>query len=142
MEHIARRIPVGALAFGVCVIAVLVLALMPAPPAKLSTGWDKANHLLAFGVMAWLGCKAFERHIFSLLCGLLAYGAVIEMLQSLTPNRSAEWQDWVADGVGILLGWMVWRMQKGYGRYINNSYLRLFHEDHKAKDLKKQPTGR
>ncbi len=38
------------------------------------------------------------------LIGLLAYGAAIEVLQSFTPNRQAEWGDLLADGLGIALG--------------------------------------
>lgn len=93
------------LAFITCVIAVLTLALMPAPPPALSTGWDKSNHLLAFGTLTWLALHAFPQRLKSVLLGLLAYGALIEILQSFTPTRSAEWLDLCADGVGILLGW-------------------------------------
>ncbi len=92
-----------------CVAAVLVLALMPAPPTVITTGWDKSNHLLAFGVMTWLGCKAFSQRGMPLLLGLLAYGALIEILQPYTPNRSAEWVDLLADCFGMALGWLlVW----------------------------------
>jgi VanZ family protein len=35
---------------------------------------------------------------------LLAYGALIEVLQSFTPTRSAEWADLLADSAGIALG--------------------------------------
>ena len=38
-----------------CVLAVLVLALLPSPPPVFTTGWDKSNHLLAFGALAWPG---------------------------------------------------------------------------------------
>ena len=97
-------------AFATCVLAVLVLALMPSPPQAVTTGWDKSNHMLAFGVMTWLGCKAFPQRGVPLLLGLLAYGVLIEILQSYTPNRSAEWLDLLADGAGVFLGWAVWRV--------------------------------
>jgi len=99
------------LAFFACALAVLVLALMPSPPPMLTTGWDKSNHLLAFSVLTWLGGKAFPRKLALVMAGLLAYGGLIEILQSLTPTRSAEWLDLLADGVGILLGWALIRMQ-------------------------------
>ena len=92
-----------------CALAVLVLALMPAPPQQLSTGWDKSNHLLAFGALMWLGCKAFAPCAGATAIGLLAYGGLIEVLQSLTPTRSSEWIDWLTDAMGILVGWAVWR---------------------------------
>ena len=94
-------------AFVLCVFCVLVLALVPAPPRLFTTGWDKSNHLLAFSVMAWLGARAFPRWIVYVLLGLFAYGGLIEILQSLTPTRSAEWLDLLADALGILVGWLV-----------------------------------
>lgn len=93
------------LAFGLCVLAVLVLALMPTDLTMPSTGWDKSNHLLAFSVMALLGRRAYPGQTVAVLSSLLAYGALIEVLQSFTPNRFAEWQDLVADAAGLALGW-------------------------------------
>jgi len=104
-----QRFSIWTWAFVTCAAAVLVLALMPAPPPVITSGWDKSNHLLAFGVMTWLGCKAFPQRGMKLLLGLLAYGALIEILQSYTPNRSAEWVDLLADCFGMALGWLlVW----------------------------------
>ena len=107
----ALRFSIWILSFFGCALAVLVLALISAPPPMITTGWDKSNHLLAFAVMAWLGCKAFPQRVANTLLGLLAYGALIEILQSLTPTRSAEWLDLFADGLEILLGWGVVRVQ-------------------------------
>src|SRR5665647_1028173 len=98
-------------AFVICALVVLVLALLPSPPPVLTNGWDKSNHLLAFAVMAWLGCKAFPQRVANTLLSLLAYGALIEILQSFAPTRSAEWLDLFADGLGILLGWGVVRLR-------------------------------
>ena len=84
-----------------------MLALMPAPSVMVTTGWDKSNHLLAFSVMTWLGIKAFPHRILCVMLGVLAYGVSIEILQSFTPNRSAEWLDLVSDCLGILVGRIV-----------------------------------
>lgn len=100
-------------AFFACALTVLVLALMPAPPSMITTGWDKSNHLLAFSVLTWLGCKAFPHRVITLLFGLLAYAALIEVLQSFTPTRSAEWLDLLADCFGIFLGWVLVWLQRG-----------------------------
>lgn len=99
-------------AFTTCVLAVLVLALVPSPPQAMTTGWDKSNHLLAFGVMTWLGCKAFPQRLLIVVLGLMVYGGLIEIAQSYTPNRAAEWLDLVADGVGGFLGFVVWRVAR------------------------------
>ena len=104
----------GRSAFWLCVIAVLVLALLPASTHLPSTGWDKANHALAFGVMTVLGRWAYPRSTAALLLGLLAYGGLIEALQALTPDRSSEWGDWLADSIGLALAWILMRLAVFY----------------------------
>ena len=47
---------------------------------------------------------AFRGRTLAVLLGLLVYGGLIEILQSLTTYRMAEWGDLWADGVGLLLG--------------------------------------
>lgn len=92
------------LTFWTCVFAVMVLALIPPVPHMPTTGWDKSNHLLAFAVLTLLGCWAYPGRTMAVLLGLLTYGGLIESLQSLTPDRFAEWADWLADGLGLMLG--------------------------------------
>ena len=104
------------LAFGLCMLAVLVLAFMPTDVSIPSTGWDKSNHLLAFSVMALLGCCAYPGRTMAVLAGLLAYGVLIEVLQSFTPERSADWYDLVADAVGLALGWGAGRLAQAMRR--------------------------
>jgi len=104
------RFSVWVWTFIACAVAVLVLALVPSPPPMITTGWDKSNHLLAFGLLTCLGCKAFPQRLTIVLPGLLAYAALIEIMQSFTPNRSAEWLDLIADCLGVLLGWMLIRL--------------------------------
>lgn len=96
-------------AFWSCATVVLVLALIPPSHLIPPTLWDKLNHALAFAVLALLGLGSYRARIAAVLAGLLAYGGLIELLQALTPHRSAEWGDWLADGVGIVLGWQLAR---------------------------------
>jgi VanZ family protein len=93
-------------------LAVTALALTPAPPPQADTGWDKANHLLAFATLALVAelalaqCRARRWWTAG---GLLAHGALIELLQTQLPPRSGEWADLAADAVGIVLGlWLAW----------------------------------
>ena len=92
-------------AFWTCMLVVMVLAFMPPVPHMPTTGWDKSNHLLAFVVLALVGRLAYPASTVALMLGLLIYGGLIESLQSFTPDRFAEWGDWLADGLGLLLGW-------------------------------------
>lgn len=83
------------------------LALSPAPPPSLNTGWDKANHVLAFAALAFASAWALwprPRHWLLLAAAVLAYGGAIEIAQSLLPPREGDWADLLADGVGIALG--------------------------------------
>jgi VanZ family protein len=86
---------------------VAVLALLPAPPRQMDLGWDKLNHLAAFGalglcaVFGWRNSRAARLGV---LVVLLAFGGTIELLQLQVPNRSGEWADLGADAIGIGLG--------------------------------------
>lgn len=97
--------------FGFVVLLVLVLALIPTVPHLPTTGWDKANHLLAFLVLAWLGYQAFPQRLIAVLFGLLLYGVVIEVLQSFTLYRTSDWHDLLADALGLLLFWLLLRLK-------------------------------
>ena len=99
------------LAFLVCLTGVLVLSLAPATPPALTTGWDKTNHLLGFAVLGLLGCRSYPDRTAAVLLGLLAYGGLIEVLQSLTPYRLAEWADLLADALGLVMGALLARLR-------------------------------
>ena len=100
-------------AFAVCLVVVLVYALMPPEVIGPPIGWDKMNHAMTFAMLTMVGFSAYPERKVQVLLGLLAYGVLIELLQSLTDFRSAEALDVVADGVGILVGWtfthLLWR---------------------------------
>ena len=86
------------------------LALSSAPPDGLDTGWDKLNHAGAFAVLTVVSIFAFarsQRNLWRLLGGLLCFGAAIQVAQSFTPTRSAEWGDLLADLVGMGAGAML-----------------------------------
>ncbi|WPH22444.1 VanZ family protein [Variovorax paradoxus] len=85
-------------------LALLVLSLAPASASLPTTGWDKANHALGFAVLGLLGQWAWPGRTAIVLTALLAYGGLIELLQSFTPDRIAEAADLLADWVGLLLG--------------------------------------
>ena len=87
-------------------LALLVLSLAPSSIASAlpTTGWDKGNHALGFVVLGLLGQWAWPGRTAIVLTALLAYGGLIELLQSFTPDRVAEAADLLADWVGLLLG--------------------------------------
>lgn len=94
-------------------LLVTLLALWPQTEILPSTGWDKANHALAFAVLmaVWSTGWPRARQIAGLL-GLLAYGGLIELLQTQLPPRSGEWEDLLADAVGLGLGALLSRLTR------------------------------
>ncbi len=105
LDRIPR--PLWILAFIICLVSVLSLALMKHPPNLMDTGWDKGNHVLAFTVLTFLGRMSFPTQRLRLLLGLLAYGVLIENLQFMTGYRFSEYQDLLADVVGMALGYLL-----------------------------------
>jgi VanZ family protein len=88
-------------------VVVLYFALMPAPPRTLDTGWDKLNHTLAFASLAFCACfsgSASPRRLVTAALLLVAFGGMIELLQSQIPGRDAEWGDLLADAIGTSVG--------------------------------------
>lgn len=88
-------------------VVITYLALSPAPPKGITTGWDKSNHALAFASLAF-ACVWSKwpspRQWGWIVAALVAYGIGIEIAQSFLPPREADWHDVVADSVGIALG--------------------------------------
>lgn len=85
---------------------VTILSLIPGTSVPKSIQfWDKAQHALGYVALAITGCLAFPQRLMPVFIGLLAHGAVIEILQgTLTTTRFGDVSDWFADGTGVLAG--------------------------------------
>lgn len=91
-------------------VAILWLALSPVPPKTVDTGWDKANHAMAFAALGFVSVWAWwprPRGWAGLVLALLAFGGAIEIAQTFLPPREGDWWDLLADGAGIALGLLV-----------------------------------
>lgn len=86
------------------VVAILYLALTPVKMTP-GVGYDKANHLIAFLLLAWLveggwpGPELAWRRYGWLIC----YAFFIESIQYYLPEREASWFDLAADLLGLTL---------------------------------------
>ncbi len=92
---------------------VLVIAATALPVGNgnlLFAGSDKVAHGLMFMVLGMLSSwTAPKKHVMVITSSLfLALGT--EVLQLVVPRRSFEWQDLVADGVGVLIGWAAYQL--------------------------------
>ena len=101
-------------ALGTCMLLILVLSLLPPSPQMPTTGWDKSNHVLAFALLAFLSERCRPRHNLVALAGLLAYGGLIEVLQSLTPYRTGDFADLLADAIGLATGAVLAKLTSGW----------------------------
>ncbi len=90
--------------FAGLVLLVSWLAFTPNPPPGADLGWDKANHASAFATLMLVAACAWPQWLRASPAALLAYGGLIEIVQSFIPGRDGEWPDLLADGVGIVLG--------------------------------------
>lgn len=109
MRTFLRLLPALALAG-----LIIHLSGRPELPGHLSLPhpWDKAVHAAAFATLAFLlewGLQSprrwptYRRHGFIFLA-LLAFGASDEWHQSFVPGREVSLGDWLADGLGALVG--------------------------------------
>ncbi len=97
------------LAAGLVLLALgLASALSPISSRMPLTLNDKLLHAGGFlFFMVWFGGIFKARALPYVVVALAAYGLLIELLQSFTPTRQAEFLDLIADVMGILLGWAV-----------------------------------
>lgn len=102
-------------------LVITYLAFAPVDEQLVSTGWDKANHVLAFFVLLALLDMAYPQVVLSLwkLGLLLGYGALIEAGQYFMPERELSLLDLLSDGLGLvmylLLRPAIWRISLRLG---------------------------
>jgi len=108
LAHAITAGPIAAQSWRVLLALLLCtitwLALTPAPPQQANLGWDKLNHAAAFATLAAVASLGQLGGWVRIVWALATYGALIEVLQSFIPTRSAEWGDLLADGIGIASG--------------------------------------
>ena len=90
--------------FYVASVLVFALSLMPSAALPPTTIGDKAEHIIAYALLALLGGASTERGIVHMIIGLTAFGTVIELLQAFSPGRSPDVLDALADFVGASIG--------------------------------------
>ena len=93
---------IARLAFWTACVFAFVMAVIPVPPEIPAS--DKLQHMFAFVVLAGLGRLAYaDVKKRWLLVGLMAFGALIEIVQALPiVGRDSDPLDWVADTAAAL----------------------------------------
>lgn len=89
-------------AFWAAALFALVMALLPHPP-QIGPASDKAQHILAFAVLAGLAALAWPQRLLLIGLGLVAFGGLIELLQMLPSlHRDGQTGDWIADAAATM----------------------------------------
>jgi len=92
--------------FALCVVAVVVLSLLPGDGLPRLGPWDKLAHMTAYSAIALLGLLGFPARAAALplLAGVAALGGAIELGQDYVPGRSADIVDFWVNCLGVLAG--------------------------------------
>jgi VanZ family protein len=98
-------------AYGFAVAVLLYLTLAPSRDLPTVNIWDKAEHAIAWLVLAGLGLLLFPRNWVRIALFSLALGVLVELLQA-TPMiaRDADIRDVLADSAGIAAALVVGRL--------------------------------
>ena len=83
-------------------VAQLLLLAEPNFAVRIVTAtWDKAIHFLFFGTLAFLlWIATAKRWPLAVWLAVAFIGFADETLQASTPGRTADFDDWLADGFG------------------------------------------
>lgn len=124
-------------AFWVAVIVTAIVLLVPGDTVLAAKVWvaswlpmaaaldaadvtehaDKLVHASLFAILGALGMRGWLQadQRWRVLAFLLGLGVVTEALQAIVPGRSASIWDWLADAIGVLLGF-------GFGTRVVRQY--------------------
>lgn len=84
--------------------AITFLLLIEVKPVPQTWPKDKLQHAIVFALLTYLGVKAYQKHVLYMCLGLIFYGGLMEIAQSmLTHTRTGSLSDWLADLAGIAL---------------------------------------
>jgi VanZ family protein len=89
----------------ITLITIDILAFSPSGVDHISTGWDKANHFVAFFTLYILLHLAYTHLSMTIkILLLLAFAVHIEVVQYFIPNREFSFLDVLADMIGVMIG--------------------------------------
>ncbi|MEP7154164.1 MAG: VanZ family protein [Betaproteobacteria bacterium] len=106
------------------VIAIWILSLIPGSDVPDVPGNDKWHHALAYFSCMFCWGQLYVRPLQRLKLAIvfIAMGALIECIQYLTPTRSFELLDMLANATGVTLAWMVVTLQLALQRAVQRRF--------------------
>lgn len=103
---LALRYPVFWSAAGWLLVAgVTTGSLLPARVVHVIAANDKVMHVGMYLLLTLWFTGLYRRAYYAWIgVGLIAMGIALDLLQGLTPSRSLDWHDMLANAVGVLVG--------------------------------------
>lgn len=92
------------------------LAFTPSPPEAVFRVSDLLLHAFAFAYLSFSLSLAHDLSATRVAFWMLGYGLLIEVLQSLIPDRTPELKDLLVDGAGIAVGLTAARLLGAWSR--------------------------
>jgi hypothetical protein len=87
----------------IAVTLALTIAMLWPMDQPAPEGSDKLVHLVVFAALAFPLARTCRIGLMPVFIGASAFGGAIELIQP-SFNRSADFNDWIADIVGVILG--------------------------------------
>lgn len=99
--------------YALAVAVLLYLTLAPAEDLPEVNLWDKAEHAIAWLVLAGLGLVLFPKRALTIGLFALGVGILVEILQGMPMiGRDADARDVLADSVGIAAAFAVFALAR------------------------------
>jgi VanZ family protein len=93
----------AAFGFWGLILVIGFLSLQPVENLPDVQIWDKLQHLVAYGALAFCGVIAYPSHAVRIIATTIAYGIAIEFAQGLVPGRQTSFGDGIANSLGAMM---------------------------------------
>ncbi len=106
------KISFAKILFWSCVLAILVLTMLPTVAMEIVYATDKFAHFIAFFILSFLLWSAYKlpQPFITSVFLLGGFGLVIELLQYYIPYRSFSLFDFAADVAGVVVGGVLYKL--------------------------------
>ena len=105
--------------YAVAVGVLLFLTLAPSEDIPNPSIWDKAEHAIAWMVLAGIGLAFWPMRPWRITAFAMFIGGLVEVLQSMLPfGRDGDARDLLGDGVGVAAALLAWAVIRGLMRRL------------------------
>ena len=92
------------------ILVIGFLSLQPVENLPDVQIWDKIQHLVAYGALAFCGLVAYPRRLWQVIGFTVLYGLAIEFAQGLVPGRVPSFGDVIANTLGGMMVLVAFRV--------------------------------